>query len=102
MRLPQQRGDSNRDSNGDNLRRTWAPGRARVRFRTKPFLGSRRVGSRCKRQPYPCSRLLHGAPWPQFDEVIFYLTEIGQLPFTTSGDGILPKLVTMSRWAGVG
>jgi len=31
MRLPQQRGDSSRDSNGDNLSRTWAPGRAQRR-----------------------------------------------------------------------
>ena len=31
MRLPQQRSDSNRDSNGDNLSRTWAPGRAQRR-----------------------------------------------------------------------
>lgn len=31
MRLPQQRGDSKSNSHGDNLSRTWAPGRAQRR-----------------------------------------------------------------------
>jgi hypothetical protein len=36
MRLPQQRGDSNRDRNGDNLSRTWAPAAPNDAAATEP------------------------------------------------------------------